>query len=210
MKMPNKQTLTSFSPKGTARWPKLREPDRKFNKDGEYSTQLILEQGAETDAYIAALDETHALAVAAVKTANGKPDAAEYTKPWHKELGDDGMATGGWIVKYKLKALIRPKNGNAPFSKSVAVVDAKGKAFTNADVGAGSTIRCKSEMFPWFTATMGAGVTMQLVAVQVIDLVTNDVASGFDIEDGFEAIDSGLGSVDLSGNIAAEADGGDF
>tara|TARA_R110002020_G_scaffold168090_1_gene356756 strand:+ start:11409 stop:12011 length:603 start_codon:yes stop_codon:yes gene_type:complete len=199
----NRSQLTTITPKGTARWPKLNTPDTKFNQDGEYSCELILEDDATTTKYIASLDALFEEATEEVKAREKKTKADTYRRPWYPELNDAEEETGRTIIKTKLKALVRPKSGAEPFPKSPTLIDAKGQKMTDL-IGPGSALRIKTEMFPWFTPTLGVGVTMQIKTVQVIELCENDDTAGFDIiDDGFET----AASVPEAEGVA---DGGDF
>ena len=44
------------TPKGRARWPKLNDPERKFNAKGEYMVELALE-GEEAQTFKDSIDQ---------------------------------------------------------------------------------------------------------------------------------------------------------
>ena len=73
--------------------------------------------------------------------------------------------------------------------------DAKGKPLTGeTKVGGGSVIKVSYEVVPYYTAIAGAGVSLRLKAVQIIELKAysgggNAESYGFGEEEGFEADD---------------------
>ena len=173
------------SPKGIASYPHLTKPDTKFNPDGEYKVSLIVAGDVASKA-IDFLTEQHEAAVAQVKKENAGKRVKESELPFIEN--DDGTVT----FKFKLKAKVTPKKGD-PFEQKPALFDAKGKPLTGEPkVGGGSTIKVCYEVVPYYTAIAGAGVSLRLKAVQIIELKEysgggNAESYGFCEEDGFEA-----------------------
>lgn len=173
------------SPKGTASYPHLTKPDTKFNPDGEYKVSLIVAGDAARKA-IDFLTEQHEAAVAKAKKENAGKRVKESELPFIEH--DDGTVT----FKFKLKAKVTPKKGD-PFEQKPALFDAKGKPLTGyPKVGGGSIIKVSYEVVPYYTAIAGAGVSLRLKAVQIIELKEysgggNAESYGFGEEEGFEA-----------------------
>jgi hypothetical protein len=172
------------SPKGVARYPYLNTPDTKFNPDGDYKVGLVLEPGEETDAFVAKLEAAMEASVAKAKKEN----------PGKKiKVADLSMTTdedtGKVTVNFKMKAKVTTKAGKT-FEQKPALFDAKGKPMSDKRVGGGSVIKVAFDPTPFYTATVGAGVTLRLQAVQVISLNSggNRDASGFGFgaEEGYE------------------------
>ena len=185
--MTEKKKVERFvSPKGVASYPYLSKPDTKFNPDGEYKVSLIV-AGDDASKVIALLTEKHEAAVAQAKKENAGKRVKEGELPFI-ENEDDGTVT----FKFKLKAKVAPKKGD-PFEQKPALFDAKGKPLTGAPkVGGGSTIKVSYEVVPYYTAIAGAGVSLRLKAVQIIELKEysgggNAESYGFGEEEGFEA-----------------------
>lgn len=185
--MTEKKKVERFvSPKGVASYPYLSKPDTKFNPDGEYKVSLIV-AGDDASKVIALLTEKHEAAVAQAKKENAGKRVKEGELPFI-ENEDDGTVT----FKFKLKAKVTPKKGD-PFEQKPALFDAKGKPLTGAPkVGGGSTIKTSYEVVPYYTAIAGAGVSLRLKAVQIIELKEysgggNAESYGFGEEEGFEA-----------------------
>ena len=175
------------SPKGIASYPYLTNPDTKFNPDGEYKVSLIV-AGDDASKAIDFLTEKHNASVAQAKKENAGKRVKEGELPCIEN--DDGTVT----FKFKMKAKVTPKKGD-PFEQKPALFDAKGKPLTGeTKVGGGSTIKVSYEVVPYYTAIAGAGVSLRLKAVQIIELKKysgggNAESYGFGEEEGFEADD---------------------
>ncbi len=173
------------TPKGTAKYPWLSQPDTKFNPDGEYKVSLVLPV-EQADTIMQFLDEQMALAEAKAKKDNPGKKVKVADAPYSVD-----EETGEFSVNFKLKAKVIPQKGDS-FEQKPAVFDAKGKPLQGVNVGGGSQIKVSYEVYPFYTALIGAGISLRLKAVQVIDLVefsggANAANYGFEEEDGFEA-----------------------
>lgn len=188
--MATKPKLQRYTtPAGIAQYPYLSKPDTKFNPDGEYKISLEI-PADEAQAITAFLDEQLAVSIATAKKENAGKKIKEGDAPY--SVNDE---TGAVSVRFKLKAKVTPKNGDA-FEQKPAIFDAKGKPITgDAKVGGGSKVKVAYELVPYYTAIAGAGISLRLKAVQVIDLKefsggASADAFGFGKEDGYEAEDS--------------------
>lgn len=177
------------TPAGIAQYPYLTKPDTKFNPDGEYKISVEI-PGAAAQDIVTFLDEQFAASVAKAKKENPGKKIKEGDVPY--SVNDD---TGKVTVRFKLKAKVTPKQGD-PFEQRPALFDAKGKPIgADAKIGGGSKVKVAYEMVPYYTAIAGAGVSLRLKAVQVIDLVefsggASSEAYGFGEEEGYEAEDT--------------------
>jgi len=177
------------TPAGTAQYPYLTKPDTKFNPDGEYKLKLEIPADQAQD-IVTFLDEQHELAQAKAKKENAGKKIKEGNAPY--EVSED---SGKVVVNFKLKAKVTPKNGD-PFEQRPALFDAKGKPLsTDVSIGGGSTVKVAYEVMPYYTAIAGAGVSLRVKAVQVINLVeysggAGAGAFGFGEEEGYEAEDT--------------------
>ena len=171
------------TPAGIAQYPYLTTPDTKFNPDGDYKVNLEIDPTEITTF----LDEQHEAAVAAAKKDNPGKKIKEGDVPY--SVNDE---TGKVTVRFKLKAKVHPKNGES-FDQRPALFDAKGKPLgKDVKIGGGSKIKVSYEVLPYYTAIAGAGISLRLKAVQVIDLVEyssggSGESYGFGKEDGYEA-----------------------
>lgn len=172
------------TPAGTAGYPYLTKPDTQFNPDGEYKVKLQVAAGDAANKLVTFLDEQFELAVEKAKEQNQGKKIKSADAPY--QVDED---TGNVTLNFKLKAKVTPKHGDA-FEQRPAVLDAKLKPISqNVKVGNGSTIKVSYEVIPFYTALIGAGITLRLKAVQVLELreVTGGGDFGFEAEDGFEA-----------------------
>lgn len=178
------------TPAGIAQYPYLTKPDTKFNPDGEYKLSVEIKDPNLSAPLVAFLDEQFAASVAKAKKENPGKKIKEGDVPY--SVNDD---TGAVTVRFKLKAKVTPKMGD-PFEQRPALFDAKGKPIgADAKIGGGSKVKVAYELVPYYTAIAGAGVSLRLKAVQVIDLVefsggASSEAYGFGQEEGYEAEDT--------------------
>lgn len=127
-------------------------------------------------------------------------------------------ATGEIFFKFAMKASGVSKKTNKPWSRKPTIFDAKGKRMVKLPAIWGGTIgRVAFEPGPYFIpGTAAAGLKLNLVGAQVIDLVAGGERSakdlGFGEEEGYEHSDTDGPFEDASGDEkTADDDGsGDF
>lgn len=198
--MTQKKKAPQFAtPQGVAAYAYLQRPDTKFNPDGEFKTNLILE-AEDLEAPIQHKSEEYngrslrdildEMAEEAYQDAlsNVKPQVRKLVtkvEPYAPEYDDEGNETGRYVLKFKLKH--KGKSGDREFTQRPMIVDAHKKP-TKAEVYGGSIIRCSFSPIPFYVAgTKMAGVTLRLKAVQVIQLESGGggATAMFEEEDGF-------------------------
>lgn len=203
---------------GTAIYPYLIEPDTEYNADGEYKVKLRLSPDAKVydekrkalaDIQVFIDEKMEASLEKAQQENKGKIKEADapYT------IDED---TGDILVNFKLKAKGQTRDGKE-FEQRPALFDAKGKPFDGESVWGGSRIKVSFEVVPFYTKLIGAGVTLRLKAVQIIELKAGGSGAsagsyGFGEEEGYEAEDeaSDNGFASEDDTPAADDDGGDF
>lgn len=173
------------TPKGTAKYPWLSVPDTKFNSDGEYKVTLVVPV-EEADTILQFLDEQMSASEAKAKKENPGKKVKVADAPYKVD-----EENGNVEINFKLKARVNMQNGDS-FEQKPALFDAKGKPIQDVNVGGGSKIKVSYECVPFYTALIGAGVSLRLRAVQVIDLVeftggADASAYGFEEEEGYAA-----------------------
>lgn len=193
------------TPKGTAKYPWLNKPDTKFNPDGDYKVTLVVPV-EEADTIMQFLDEQMAQSEALAKKNNPGKKVKVADAPYSTDE-DNGTVE----INFKLKAKVTMQSGDS-FEQKPALFDAKGKPLADVNVGGGSKIKVSYECVPFYTALIGAGISLRLRAVQVIDLVefsggADAGAYGFGEEDGFEAEST---SSPFEDNDGTENDNADF
>lgn len=214
-----KAVVKGTTPAGIAIFPKLFEPDYKFDADGTYSVKLKIEaEAAQTliDQIEALTQEAFAEAESNCKNAREKTKLKYATPCYEAEMDEDGKETGYYLFRFKMKASGISKKTGKPWSRKPAVFDAKGKPVINPDyqVWSGSLLRVAYELSA-FSTNIGVGCSCRLVACQIIELSTGQgqdaSAFGFGEEDGF---DSGMGDGESVRDSNPEVDGaaeeGDF
>ena len=195
--------FTSF--RGVFKFPKLNSPDTKFKADGEYSVKLI---GNESDpavqALVGKLTPLHEAAIARGKALTKKGKTLS-VNPLFTQVYDETTEepTGEVEFKFTMAASGTFKNGpkaGQAWSRSPSIYDAKGNALTKPPAIWGGTVgkvsfevgvdRESGEPGYFIPGTSTAGLSLRLLAVQVIDLVSGGQrtasAYGFGEEDGYE------------------------
>lgn len=206
-----KKYVRGTSPKGTAAWPRLTEPDCTFDPNGMYSVNLRLSMD-DAKSLITQIDNAHKAQVAEVvkelKSKGKPPKVKEADMPYKPVLDEDGNETGEVEFKFKLKAMAGSKDKQ--WAQKPRLFDSKGKPLsTGVKVGSGSTIRVGYELFPYYVPSVGSGVSLRVLAVQVLELVEYGGGSfkdyGFNEEDGFEAAEQPAATSDSTEDDADEA-----
>jgi|688.fasta_scaffold1038678_1 hypothetical protein len=173
------------SPLGIAVYPRLTTPDTKFDKDGVYSVDLEVDP---TDKTVSAFIDT-------LKKASDESYKAECEKRGNKKLKRADLPIketedNKIRIKFKLKA--KAGNEEKSWTQKPVLFDAQGTAIqTPPNVGSGSQIKVAFEVVPFFTAMVGAGVSLRLKAVQIIDLKEYTPGDNFDAY-GFKADPKGF------------------
>jgi len=192
------------TPRGRAIYPHLNTPDTKFKAEGEYHVKLAVPTTLAEEV-TAKIDAAHKDAVAQALKENPKlKKVKEANLPYKlSEENDDET-----IFSIKMKASFKDKQDKVVTMKP-ALFDSKGKVLEgDLKIGGGSVLRVSFEPVPFYTATVGAGVTLRMKAVQVIELKTYGGSAdsfGFETEDGFEA----TASDDKTSESTEEKQGGD-
>lgn len=212
-KKPARKTL--YSPKGAWVWPRLTQPDTKFNADGEYKVDLRLDGGdaaavklieAIDAAAEGALEEARQALTEKVEKARGKQkvsarealnDLKRYT-PYESDYDDDGSETGDVIFRFKVKAKGKDNKTGETWANKVVIYDAAGQPIPPAKakklkIGSGTVGRVAYQILPFFNEALAeAGVSLRLKGVQIIKLVewgSGGLEFGADEDGGFSVAD---------------------
>lgn len=222
--------IRGVSPVGAAVFPKLAKPDTKFNNDGVYSVHLALE-GDEAEAFAGViheqmdksleearekLEKERDEATGAKKTKLGKAlEKLEQADPPFSPEYDrkTGEETGRTLFNFRAKASGQRNDGERWERGPIPTFDAKKNRMDDpGQVGFGSIIKVSYLLDRFFTPQVGAGVTLRLAAVQVLELKSFGKRTaddyGFGEEEGYKseagneddpfAEETGGGSDDLS------------
>ena len=186
--MAKNNNVKVVSPVGVSQYAWLTTPDTRFDETGHYKTNLII-NAKQAQSLKTQIDAEIKKSVALAKEkAKGKA-IKEAPRPYDDEM-IDGKASGNVIFKFKTKAKIIAKDGKV-IPNRVALFDSAGKPMIDANVWSGSEMKVSAELIPYYTAMVGAGVSMRLRAVQVTKLVeggsSNAKGYGFEkVKDGYE------------------------
>jgi len=189
------------TPKGVLVYPHLNKPDTKFDKDGVWRATLRVPK-SDAKELVESINNQISLNADNVKKERNK-EARVAPTPYK----DDGE--GNYEFTFKLKASGVRQTGERWNQKPI-LYDAKGNLFNPKDIiWGGSEAKVAFQPSPYFVPSIGAGVSLRLKAVQIINLVTggNDASNfGFKQEDGFETKEDVNAEVPLEETTAATAD----
>lgn len=202
-------TLKLTTPQGVALWPKLAEPDCTFKEEGVYEVTLVL-PAEEAQPLV---DKAEAHLALFIKEQSALLGKKNLSRSQHWPIKDDidkdtEEPTGNKKITFKMKASTVSKTGKK-LEFTPAVFDKFGKP-TDPDFGNGSLIRVNFEVRPYYTPSLGAGISFQLVAVQVLEVRgRSKVGSAQDC--GFDVADPETTEAESAGfDAAPPVDGGDF
>jgi hypothetical protein len=169
-------TKTITTPAGIARYPSLNRADTKFDDIGVFKVNLEMSSD-DAAPFIEAIDGLFSEFLADKKRELKKEKLKLHAFPWEE---NDGMTQ----LKLKVKAIGKTKEGEE-YSRQPKLFGADGQPL-EANVGGGSKLKVAVVPYFWYTASLGAGITLQPKAVQVLDLVTwgdggSASAYGFDV-----------------------------
>lgn len=180
--MSNHKNEQLNTPVGVAVYPRLNEPDYKFDPSGIFSVTLRVpaETGQELKNTLdAKLDEWH---TDQMKTRR-KPNLKRAPLTVKAAIDEDGNETGEWDFKFSMKHNVTTQTGKS-WVQRPKLYDGQGKGFVGPVVGGGSKLVVNFVPAPYFTAAMGCGLKLRLNAVQVVELSEYKKASaeslGFD------------------------------
>ena len=187
------------TPKGIAVWPRLTEPDTKFDSAGVYSTKLHVTE-KDFKPFEDKVRELYEAYHANVEKETGKKHGASEGYPCRitKE--------GDYEIYAKQVAKKLTDKGLLEFS--VALFDSAGKKIKDKpNVGSGSILKLSVEPVCWSMNQKGAGlvtgVSLRLKAAQIIEL--KEFGSGGDF--GFSAEGIGYVSETFETELTSEEGG---
>lgn len=187
-------------------YPKLIEPETKFNPEGVFKVTALIDP-READPVATALDDLLNRHKESLKAQAPTQKFKLADLPWAYEEAD---GTPFLIIKTKMKASGVDRDGRR-WTSAPALFDAKGNAVKDRDalkgMWSGTVGRVSFEACPFFQSAIGAGITLRLKAVQVIDLVEGGGSAesfGFEEADGWSPSQEAAVPFDSSGSIAID------
>lgn len=164
------------TPVGISSYPWLKDADYKFDKEkGIYSCNIYVDDADAKD-LISVIDKSYTENLAEQKKLNKGKTIKPGPKPYVSENGKT-------LFKIKMKGKI----GDVEIRP--VVIDSSGQPMTDIVVYGGSKVKVSADLVPYYVATTGAGISLRLVGVQVLELQTKPMPSmanlGFKEEKGY-------------------------
>ena len=171
---------TNISDLGEFVYPHLNKPDVRFNEAGEYKLTLKLPKN-QALRMVTLIDKELDASMAEAEKENKGKKIKQAPKPYKIEDGDA-------FFKFKMKATGINRKTKEPFSQRPALFDAKKNPLnpSSCNIWGGSKMKIAYVLRSYYSPALGAGVTAQLKAVQIIELVEGKQMDLFAKEDGYE------------------------
>lgn len=196
------------TPKGLAQYPALKTPDTKFNPEGDYKVNLVMEEDDEkTNSLVSKLEAV--LEDFYENDDNVKQAISKGRKVVTQDIYEKDEE-GRIVMKFKQKAVITKKDGSK-IPVKIRQFDSKGKPI-DVNIGRDSVIKVSFTANPYYMpSTRTCGLSLRLLAVQVISLNEFGDASassyGFEEEEGYngeEPEDSSKSFEDIDNDVPGD------
>ncbi len=204
--------VEAVAPKGTLIYPTLIKPDTKFDEAGVYKTKLKV-PAAEAQAFLELIEkvqqeELERQITEAESKKKGSGKRVKEAQLPVEEVEEDGQDYV--IFNFKSKASYTDKKTKEVVQRKIPLFDAKGKGLTaDLKIGTGTVARISCYVSPYFTALLGAGVTLRIRGVKILKLVEFSGGGGNAGSFGFDDDDDGDFEVDNAGFDAEDRDDDD-
>lgn len=195
------------TPKGLAQYPSIKTPDTKFNPEGAYKVNLVMEDDEKTNALVSKLE-------AILEDFYENDDDVLYAISKGRKVVTQDIyekdEEGRIVMKFKQKAVITKKDGSK-IPVKIRQFDSKGKPI-DVNIGRDSVIKVSFTANPYYMpSTRTCGLSLRLLAVQVISLNEFGDASassyGFEEEEGYngeEPEDSSKSFEDIDNDVPGD------
>lgn len=199
------------TPLVSTKWVKCSVADTKFNKNGVFSIDVILDPNNPAhDAFMEEISDLCEKAHEALGAENPKIKKYKLRSPIKPEEDSEGEETGNMIIKFKQNKVMESKRTGKTYTiKHIPVFDAKrNPVATSVQIGNGSEGKVKFETRSYSSAKdREVGITMDLKAFQLLKLNEfggdSGAAEGFGEEDGWEDDSPSAGFNDEGSSSAA-------
>lgn len=183
MKRSNQNVTT---PVGTLQYPSLIEADTRFNPEGLFKTNIVIPAGESADDIEGTLEEARKAAIETfTKESGGRKVKVNSSVPFERD------EQGNLVIKAKLAANVETKSGKS-WQQRPALFDSKGQKLQvdGLRIGSGTRARLALEIAPYNVPSTGAGISLRLRGVQIIEL--REPAGGRAEDFGFGAEETGF------------------
>ena len=188
------------TPVGKAVYPKINQPDFKFDEMGVYSCKLHVSE-EDFNKFSSQVNDMYESAYQAELAKQGKQRLKKMQNTPVRITEDNDFE-----IYSKQPAKKNRSKGMLEFN--VAMYDSEGnKLPSDTNIGSGSKLRLSVEFAPWYVPSIGFGYTLRLRAAQVIELVEYSGAGGGNAESmGFGKVEGGFvgESLEFSENEKSE------
>lgn len=168
---------------GTAQYPWVNTPSTKFVPEGEYSCNIILTK-EEGEAIIKKVEP-----ILEKKQQEQAEESGKKVKTYELPIQLEGDT---YVLKAKLKPVNGKRKDGTEFTRSLGLFDSKGNPWDRAVmIRGGSKVRLNVRPKTWFSPLLGAGVSLELLAVQVIELADGELSSQAAESFGFTEVEGG-------------------
>jgi hypothetical protein len=168
---------------GTAQYPWVNTPSTKFVPEGEYSCNIILTK-QEGEAIIKKVEP-----ILEKKQKEQAEESGKKVKTYELPIQLEGDT---YVLKAKLKPVNGKRKDGSDYTRSLGLFDSKGNPWDKAVmIRGGSKVRLNVRPKTWFSPLLGVGVSLELLAVQVIELADGELSSQAAESFGFTEVEGG-------------------
>ena len=171
---------------GTARYPHVNKPNTTFDPDGAYSCDILVTE-AEAKEFAAKIETIRSEAHDMEERKTGKK--IRLCKEFPVKETEDGQ----WIIRSKQKAKGKNSRTGEVYEFNIKLFDAQGKA-CDVELGGGSKVKMAIKPYTWYSPSLGFGVSLQLKALQIIELVAPSASGAGASSFGFTSEEEGFSS----------------
>ena len=171
---------------GTARYPHVNKPNTTFDPDGAYSCDIVVTEGEAkefTSKMEAIRDQAHEME----ENKTGKK--IRVCDAFPVKQTDDG----DWIIRSKQKAKGKNSRTGEVYEFNIKLFDAQGSP-CDVEVGGGSKVKMALKPYTWYSPSLGFGISLQLKAVQIMELITPSSSGAGASSFGFTSEEEGFSS----------------
>jgi len=168
---------------GTAQYPWVNTPSTKFVPEGEYSCNIILTK-QEGESIIKKVEP-----ILEKKQKEQAEELGKKVKTYELPIQLEGDT---YVLKAKLKPVNGKRKDGSEYTRSLGLFDSKGNPWDReVMIRGGSKVRLSVRPKPWFSPLLGAGVSLELLGVQVIELADGELSSQAAESFGFTEVEGG-------------------
>lgn len=184
--------------KGVAKYPRLNEPDTKFNAAGSFSVKQIVSEEVATplmEVINSEIDKAFNAKIAEMKEAKKTPAQIAKVKkadpPFVECYDEDGELTGEVEFNCKMNHTFTDKKTGKVEQRWPQLVDSKGNVIKGKkpSIWGGSVLTVAYQLIPFDSPVAGVGCSIRIQGVQINKLVTGGGGVAFGADGDYEPDD---------------------